>query len=164
MGTRQRIAISCARRIFRMVSGHHDPALTVASFATMTTSRPCTVPTPVTTPADGASPSYWSHATRRPISRNRVPSSQSRATRSRAVSLPWRCCFAARSGPPPALTRSSSSRTCALSSLSLDVTLAAAAGFRTTGGYTRSAPTSACQDQKAHRCPAPGGHPCPPAE
>jgi hypothetical protein len=42
MGIRQRIAISCARRIFRIVSGHHDPALTVASFATITTSRPST--------------------------------------------------------------------------------------------------------------------------
>ncbi len=37
---RQRIAISCARSIFLIVSGHHDPALTVASFATTTTWRP----------------------------------------------------------------------------------------------------------------------------
>ena len=42
---RWRIAISCARRILVIVSGHHDPALTVASFATTTTSRPPTLPT-----------------------------------------------------------------------------------------------------------------------
>src|SRR5438445_358774 len=37
---RWRIAISWARRIFLIVSGHQDPALTVASFATTTTGRP----------------------------------------------------------------------------------------------------------------------------
>ena len=36
---RERIAISCARRIFVIVSGHHEPAFTVASFATTITSR-----------------------------------------------------------------------------------------------------------------------------
>jgi hypothetical protein len=40
IGIRQRIAISWARRIFRIVSGHHEPAFTVASLATITTSRP----------------------------------------------------------------------------------------------------------------------------
>ncbi len=43
IGMRQRIAISCARSIFLIVSGHHDPALTVASFATTTTWRPQTL-------------------------------------------------------------------------------------------------------------------------
>ncbi len=57
MGTRQRMAISCARSILVIVSGHHDPAFTVASLATITTSRPATVPIPVTTPAAGACPS-----------------------------------------------------------------------------------------------------------
>lgn len=56
MGTCERIAISCARRIFLIVSGHHDPAFTVASLATTTTSRSCTRPTTVTTPAPGAAP------------------------------------------------------------------------------------------------------------
>src|SRR5438128_3083894 len=56
IGTRDRIAISCARRIFLIVSGHHEPALTVASFATTTTSRPATRPIVVTTPAAGAVP------------------------------------------------------------------------------------------------------------
>ena len=71
-GCVQRIAISCARRIFLIVSGHHEPAFTVASLATMTTLRPSTTPIPVTTPADGACPSYWSYATSRPISTKRV--------------------------------------------------------------------------------------------
>ncbi len=35
MGTRLRMAISCARRILVTVSGHQEPALTVASLATM---------------------------------------------------------------------------------------------------------------------------------
>jgi hypothetical protein len=57
MGTRQRMATSCARSIFVMVSGHHDPAFTVASLATTTTGRSCTQPMPVTTPTPGAWPS-----------------------------------------------------------------------------------------------------------
>ncbi len=60
-----------------MVSGHHEPAFTVASFATTTTSRPCTTPSPVTTPAPGAWPSYSSYATSRPISTKGAPASQS---------------------------------------------------------------------------------------
>jgi hypothetical protein len=52
-----RIATSCARSIFVIVSGHHEPAFTVASLATTTTSRPSMVPTPVITPAPGACPS-----------------------------------------------------------------------------------------------------------
>ena len=54
------MAISCARRIFGMVSGHHAPAFTVASLATITVGRPSTSPTPVITPAAGAWPSYLS--------------------------------------------------------------------------------------------------------
>jgi hypothetical protein len=54
IGMRQRIAISWARSIFLIVSGHHEPAFTVASFATTTTRRPSTVAMPVTTPAAGA--------------------------------------------------------------------------------------------------------------
>src|SRR5215831_11685584 len=51
-------AISCARRCFLTVIGKYVPPLTVASLATITTSRPETRPTPVTSPAAGASPSY----------------------------------------------------------------------------------------------------------
>ena len=53
-GGASRIATSCARSIFVIVSGHQEPAFTVASFATTTTGLPCTMPTPVTTPAPGA--------------------------------------------------------------------------------------------------------------
>jgi hypothetical protein len=58
IGMRHRIAISWARSILVMVSGHQLPAFTVASLATITTSRPQTSPTPVSTPAAGAFPSY----------------------------------------------------------------------------------------------------------
>ncbi len=54
MGIRQRMAISWARSILVMVSGHHEPAFTVASFATTTTGRSWIWPRPVTTPAPGA--------------------------------------------------------------------------------------------------------------
>ena len=37
------------------MSGKYEPPLTVASFATITHSRPSTTPMPVTMPADGAS-------------------------------------------------------------------------------------------------------------
>src|SRR6266850_2135407 len=56
IGRCERMAISCARRIFLIVSGHHDPAFTVASLATTTTSLPPTWPIVVTTPAAGAVP------------------------------------------------------------------------------------------------------------
>src|SRR2546422_2152345 len=85
---RWRIATSWARRIFLIVSGHQDPALTVASFATTTTGRPATRPRPVTTPAAGAWPSYWSYATSSPSSNHSARGSSSLVTRSRAVSFP----------------------------------------------------------------------------
>jgi hypothetical protein len=54
IGMRSRIATSWARNIFLIVSGHQEPAFTVASLATITTCRPATMPTPVMTPAPGA--------------------------------------------------------------------------------------------------------------
>src|SRR5574341_55062 len=107
---RWRIATSCARRIFLIVSGHHDRALTVASFATTPAGRPPISPSPVTTPAAGAWPSYWSYATRSPISSQRSPGSSSFVTRSRAVSFPCSRCFLMRSGPPPCSRRAWSAR------------------------------------------------------
>ena len=56
-GSRFSSAISCARRCFLTVSGKYVPPLTVASLATITHSRPCTLPMPVTMPAAGASSS-----------------------------------------------------------------------------------------------------------
>src|SRR5690242_18176830 len=112
------MATSCARRIFVIVSGHQEPAFTVASFATTTTGRRWITPTPVTTPAAGAWPSYRSYATSSPSSTKREPTSHSRSTRSRAVSFPCACCFSMRSGPPPWRRRASSARSSSLSSRS----------------------------------------------
>src|SRR6266550_22037 len=110
MGIRWRIAISCARRIFLIVSGHHEPAFTVASLATTTTGRPPMAPAPVTTPAAGAWPSYWSYATSRPTSSHGPSASSNAATRSRAVSFPCSCCRRSFSGPPPCSSRVCSAR------------------------------------------------------
>ncbi len=50
------MAMSIARTIFLTESGYHAPPLTLASSAWITTSRPETMPMPVTCPADGTSP------------------------------------------------------------------------------------------------------------
>ena len=54
-GSRFWSATSCARTCFFTVMGKQVPPFTVASLATIITSRPETRPTPVMTPADGAS-------------------------------------------------------------------------------------------------------------
>src|SRR6266576_190170 len=130
MGTRWRIAISCARRIFLIVSGHHEPAFTVASFATTTTARPPMVLTPVTTPAAGAWPSYWSYATSSPTSSHAPSRSSNAATRSRAVSLPCSCWRRTRSGPPPCSSRAWSARYSAVRAVRRDDTRAATGAGR----------------------------------
>src|SRR5262249_9431714 len=83
--------------------GKKAPALTVASLAMTMTSRPCTRPTPVTTPAEGAPPHsrYMPHAAHRPSSKNDVSGSMSLAMRSRAVRRPLSCCRAMAFAPPP---------------------------------------------------------------
>ena len=53
---RSRPAVSWMRTIFSTVRSPHDPALTVESLAMIATGRPCTRPTPVTTPSAGRSP------------------------------------------------------------------------------------------------------------
>src|SRR5512140_2274112 len=80
------------------------------------------MPMPVTTPAAGACPSYWSYATIRPTSMKRESASQSCSIRSRAESFPCEWSFWIFSGPPPRLSFASSSRTSALSSRRRDVT------------------------------------------
>src|SRR4029077_12459219 len=55
-GSRFCRAISCARRCFFTVMGRYVPPFTVASFATIMHSRPCTRPTPVTLPAACTAP------------------------------------------------------------------------------------------------------------
>ena len=108
-------ATSCARRCFFTVSGKYVPPFTVASFATITHSRPSTTPIPVTIPADGACPSYSSHAARAFSSRNAVPGSTSRSMRSRAGSLPRERCRSTDASPPPAATSAVRSRSSATS-------------------------------------------------
>src|ERR1039457_6348977 len=56
MGSRLRMATSCARRILVMVSGHHAPAFTVASLATTTAGRPSTLSRAGTAPPPGGRP------------------------------------------------------------------------------------------------------------
>src|SRR5438874_11380545 len=97
-------AISCARRCFFTVSGKYVPPLTVASFATITHSRPSTTPMPVTIPAAGACPSYSPQAAGGESSRKAVSGSTRRSTRSRAVSFPRDRCRSVASGPPPRAT------------------------------------------------------------
>src|SRR4051812_12610707 len=108
-------AISCARRCFFTVSGKYDPPLTVASFATITHSRPSTTPMPVTMPAAGACPSYMSQAARAFSSRNAPPGSTRRSMRSRAVSFPRERCRSVAFSPPPRATAAERSRTSATS-------------------------------------------------
>src|SRR5262245_37758825 len=79
-------------------------------------SRPSTTPIPVTTPAEGAAPSYTSHAARAFSSRNVEPGSTSRSMRSRAVSFPRERCRSTALSPPPRATAAVRSRNSATSS------------------------------------------------
>ena len=84
-----------------MVIGKYVPPLTVASFATTSTSRPWTRPTPVTTPAPGAAPSYISYAASGDSSTNGEFGSNSFSSRSRTRSFPRSLCrVRCDSGPP----------------------------------------------------------------
>ena len=74
------------RMIFSTVRAPQEPALTVESFAISATGRPPTVAVPVITPSAG-SPSASTLA--KAPSSVKLPSSTSRAIRSRANSLPW---------------------------------------------------------------------------
>src|SRR3954466_8043756 len=87
-----------------------EPAMTVKSYAQTATSRPSTFPYPVITPSAGASRPAMAACEKcgcawMPNSQ-KVPSSISRSSRSRAVSLPWPCCLAILSSPPPSFARS----------------------------------------------------------
>ena len=106
------IAMVCARSTFFAVIGKNAPAFTVASLATIMHRRPLTRPRPVTTPAPGAPPysAYIPCAAHRPSSRNSVPSSSSRFSRSRTVRRPLACCASTAFSPPPRRIASSSAR------------------------------------------------------
>ncbi len=75
------------RMIFSTVRAPHEPAFTVESFAMMATGRPCTRPTPVTTPSAGRSPAT-AFASRPSSTKSLPPSSHSKAMRSRQNSFP----------------------------------------------------------------------------
>ena len=73
--------------IFSTVFGPHEPAFTVGSLAIRQTGRPAMAAMPVTTPS-APKPSFSQLASS--ASSVKLPSSTSRATRSRTGSLP--CC------------------------------------------------------------------------
>ena len=86
--------------------------MTVASFATIITSRPLTEPTPVTTPPDGtASSPYRSWPASGESSRKGEPGSRRASTRCRASILPRAVCSARARGPPPSCATAVAERT-----------------------------------------------------
>ena len=89
-GRRFSSATSRRRTTFLTVCGYQAPPLTLASLAWMATSRPCTIPMPVTTAAPGTVPSYSRQAASVENSKNGVPGSSSSFNRSRTPSLFWR--------------------------------------------------------------------------
>ena len=113
-GTPLSMARSLIRLILLACTRDIDPPRTVKSWANTATRRPLILPNPATTPSPGnrwrSSPkavSSWVASA--PISWNE-PSSRSRASRSRAVSLPRACWAAMRSGPPPSTARARMAR------------------------------------------------------
>src|SRR5215212_2862197 len=66
-------------------------------------------PEPVTTPSPGkicwSSPKSVERWVTKRSSSTKLPSSSRRSSRSRAVSFPFLCCWATRSGPPPCSAR-----------------------------------------------------------
>src|SRR5471032_681943 len=99
--------------IFAALVSESEPPNTVKSCAKANTGRPSTKPCPATTPSPGT---IWLSM---PKSRHRwvtslstsskVPGSNSRSIRSRAVSLPAACWRSSRSSPPPSSARRSRS-------------------------------------------------------
>src|SRR3989454_8383668 len=76
----------------------------VASFATITHSRPETRPMPQMIEAECTSPLYMPQAASWPISRNGEPASSSVRTRSRGSSLPRAACLSRAAWSPPMVT------------------------------------------------------------
>ena len=83
-----------------------DPPNAVKSWLNTATRRPSIVPWPVTTPSPrmrlSSSPNPVARWTANASVSTNEPSSSSRSTRSRAVSLPRSCCLAMAASPPPA--------------------------------------------------------------
>ena len=95
-------ATSCARRCFFTVSGKYEPPFTVASFATITHSRPSTTPIPVTMPALGAWPSYIVPRGERVQLEKRRPRIDEAVDPLPGEQLAARSCRSTARSPPPA--------------------------------------------------------------
>ena len=98
-------ASSMTRQIFSAWASASEPPSTVKSWLNTYTSRPFTVPYPVTTPSPRkcclSNPNKVERCvTSMPIS-SKLPGSSSRSMRSRAVSLPLACWASMRFSPPP---------------------------------------------------------------
>ena len=87
-----------------------EPPATVKSWLATCTGRPAIRPRPVTAPSAGKSLSAMPKNLPLCLANNpaswKESRSSNRVTRSRAVSFPLLCCFAARSSPPPSFSRS----------------------------------------------------------
>ena len=103
------MAISCARRILGIVSGHHAPAFTVASLATITAGRPSMRANPGDHARAGRLTIVLVVGDQQPdLPETAMPGSISAAMRSRAVSFPSACCLSIFFAPPPVRNLSSS--------------------------------------------------------
>src|SRR5918995_6637409 len=131
-GSSCRSACSVSRTIFSTVRAPHEPALTVGSLAMTHTGRPSTRPTPVTTPSAGRSAARLFAS--RPSS-TKLPSSSSRASRSRTNSFPWAASLSPTLCRLPARARSVRAARSCPSSLT-----GGTLGRRTTGSARGSGP------------------------
>ena len=105
IGARALSAMSWTLVIFLACASESEPPNTVKSFENTKTTRPLTVPQPVTTPSPGiltsAMPKSVQPCWTNMSNSSKEPSSRRSSNRSRAVSLPRSCCAAMRRSPPP---------------------------------------------------------------
>src|SRR5215469_17434654 len=99
IGMRWRRQSSRRRAALTSPVGPMEPPKTVKSYEATPTARPSILPKPVTTASAGE---RTPGCLPRIPNSSKVPGSNRRSIRSRAVSLPRPCCFAIRSGPPMA--------------------------------------------------------------
>jgi hypothetical protein len=111
MGAPIFIARSMILQIFAAFVSDSEPPNTVKSCAKANTCRPSTRPCPVTTPSPGTCCSSIPKSRQRCVTSlstsSKVPGSNSKSMRSRAVSLPLSCWRRSRSSPPPSSARRS---------------------------------------------------------
>src|SRR6267143_1118238 len=98
-------AISMILQIFSACASESEPQKTVKSWLNAKTSRPSIRPLPVTTPSPGyfcrSRPKSWDRCSTSLSTSSKLFRSSSTSSRSRAVSLPFRCCSSMRADPPP---------------------------------------------------------------